>query len=224
MCLGVVSSRAGLTYLALLVLAVGCDRSWESKVVQPRPYLGVSQEGRTSFPLVIRTRDMDLPRFIHLVNSAYFVVVSKDRMRFHVTLHHKWESMSDPSRWVVWIEDDLGRRFYPSSLDGKRVRPVNQVFGQRRYRGSRVLEAPLHLVEAVEEIDDRLPLAAFGYYRGDADFVFYREDLFRSEMRVLTLVMKRPGYEYRYVWTFVDDPDAPGATRPVAARVSLDTL
>lgn len=191
----------------LLVIAAaltGCFQStWETTVVQPKLALGNDVQ-RTSYPLVIKMSDMDLPRFckklqmsptvrltvscwdMDLLNTAYFVLVSRDRMRFHVTLHHKWETMSDPTRWQVWIEDERGRRYYPEGIDRRNLRPVTQMYS------------------TIDDPDNRTPLLAITVWRGDGDYVFYRRNLFRREMTRMTLVMKRPGYTYRYVWSFVD--------------------
>lgn len=198
------------------VALAGCDKSWESKVTQPRLKLGATREARTSFPLVIKTGDMELPRFIRLFNSAYFVVVSRDRLRFHVTLHHKWKSMCDPARWLVYIEDGRGRRYYPEGLDRRKVRAVGDVYAQTRDRSIRSVRrtrrerrlVPHAYQETVDELQDGLPLLSINYYRGDGDYVFYRRNIFREDMKKLTLVLKRPGYEYRYVWNFVKDPSA----------------
>ncbi len=185
----------------------GCyQKTWQSAVTQPKLVLG-SDVQRTSYPLVIKMGDMDLPQFcrslvldkelkrtirvscrdMDLLNTAYFVIVSRDRMRFHVTLHHKWESMSDPTTWQVWIEDEVGTRFYPQGVDRRNVRPVTQMWGTDSGNGS--LPPPLY---------------ALTIWRGDGDYVFYREGLFRRDMKRLALVMRRPGYTYRYVWSFVE--------------------
>ncbi len=37
--------------------------------------------------------------------------------------------------------------------------------------------------------------------------MFYRRDLLRKDLRWLMLVMRRPGYEYRYVWSFFDSDE-----------------
>jgi hypothetical protein len=116
-------------------------------------------------------------------------------MRFHVTLHHKWETMSDPGRWKVWIEDERGRRFYPEAVDRRHVRPVTQMWS------------------TVDDPYNRTPLLAITVWRGDGDYVFFSHDLFRRDMSKLTLVLRRPGYTYRYVWSFVD---AEGVRPPTA--------
>jgi hypothetical protein len=103
------------------------------------------------------------------------------------TLQHKWEEIADPSGWRVWIEDDLGRRFAPEDSNRRGVRAVTTRYEVGR-RGS-VNLSPLYLVTV---------------FRGEGDYGFYRRDLLRPKMRWLMLIMVRPGYEYRYVWSFGD--------------------
>lgn len=194
--------------VGLFVLGMtGCfNTTWESKVVQPKLVLGGTDVQRTSWPVAIKLGDMDLPRFckkrilsnavsltiscwdMDLLNTAYFVIVSKDRMRFHVTLHHKWESMTDPTRWRVWIEDDQGHRYNPEGVDSRRVKPVTQMWSTRG-------------------TDHNTPLYSLTVWRGDGDYVFHQRDLFRRDMRSMTLTMHRPGYTFKYTWSFVEHKD-----------------
>ncbi|HWM87487.1 MAG TPA: hypothetical protein VNO33_16655 [Kofleriaceae bacterium] len=171
----------------------GCHKSWRVETPQPPLSLGAGLDARTSLPGIIILGDMELPRLHRLANSVYFVAVSRDRLRFHVTLLHKWEEIADPTAWRVWIEDDLGHRYAPEDVDRRRLRPVTTVYEAGR-RGS---------------VNAR-PLYSITVYRGDGDYVFYRRDLLRKNMRWLMLVMSRPGYEYRYVWSFADPQDGDG--------------
>jgi hypothetical protein len=189
-----VSFTRAVAWTALLVAAAGCNRAWRVETTQPPLALGADLDARTSLPGTIELGDMELPDIFRLSNSAYFVAVSRDRLRFHVTLLHKWQEIADPSRWRVWMVDDLGHRFAPEDVDLRRLRPVTTVFDPG-YSGS---------------VNTR-PLYSMIVYRGEGDFVFHRRDLLRKDMRWLMLVMVRPGYEYRYVWSFADDADLTGA-------------
>ena len=157
---------------------------------------GATLDARSSLPAVIALGDMELPRNMALLNSVYFVAVSKDRLRFHVTLHHKWEDMSDPTRWRVWIVDDRGRVYHPVACDRRVVKPVTRMYDAYRTQ----------------------PFLSFTVYKGDGDYVFYRHNLVRKDMRWLTLVMQRPGYEYRYRWSFVDEAEPAEARLPRRPR------
>jgi len=182
----------------LVAAAPGCHKAWRTSTMTPPITLGANLDARTSLPAVILLRDMDLPATMWLPNTVYFVAVSKDRVRFHVALMHKWEDMSDPTRWRVWLEDDRGARIAPAGLDRRAVRPVTKMYDLSPY-----------------SIDLR-PLYAITVYRGVGDYVFYRRNLVRRGMRSLTLVMSRPGYEYRYRWDFVG-----GSHEQVAEPVQL---
>lgn len=181
--------------------AAGCNKAWHAETMTPPIHFGTTLEARTSFPAVIATRDMELPRWVELPNSVYFVAVSRDRLRFHVTLHHKWEDMTDPRRWRVWIEDDTGRHDDPVGVDRRTVRSVSRNYERPRGQWS----AQVYQVNM---------------YKGDGDYVFHRHNLVRRDMRYLVLVMQRPGYEYRYRWSFVDeDEDVPAL--PTTAQETM---
>jgi hypothetical protein len=193
-----VSSR--LVGWAVLAVQLGpltaCNKAWRADTMTPPITFGAALETRTSLPAIIEVGDMELPHSMRLLNSVYFVAVSKDRLRFHVTLHHKWEDMSDPTRWQVWIEDDSGHTYRPAACDRSVVKPVTRMYDAYRMQ----------------------PFLSFTVYKGDGDYVFYRHNLVRKNMRWLTLVMKRPGYEYRYRWSFVDAVDPVVEARPRARR------
>jgi hypothetical protein len=190
MALSAWSHRAAVV-LAVLA-AAACHRSWRVQTAQPPLALGSTLDARTSLKATIVLGDMELPSLMRLSNSAYFVAVSRDRLRFHVTLLHKWEEIADPTGWTVWIEDDTGRRYLPENVDPPRLRPITRVYDP----GWR------HSVNTQ-------PLYSVTFFRGDGDYVFYRRDLLRKNMRWLMLVMTRSGYEYRYVWSFADEDGLP---------------
>ena len=169
--------------LAILCLAA-CRSNWTATVHQPALVLGANTESRTSLPATIAVRDMELPRVLRLVNSAYYVVVSRDRLRFHLMLHNKWDDWCDVRNWGVWLEDGGGNVYAPERVD-QHVRA--------------------------------LPSGRKPVYRGTASITFYERDIFDHAAK-LTLVLKRPGYEYRYVW--ISGPDASGLAKltPVSAN------
>ena len=97
------ATRRLVAAAALLPAALlpACSRHWRVDTAQPPLTLGAELIARTSLPGTILLGDMELPRWFQLANSVYFVAVSRDRLRFHVTLLHKWEEIADPSRWRV---------------------------------------------------------------------------------------------------------------------------
>jgi hypothetical protein len=201
-----VDGRA-IALLGLAVLLSGCHKVWRADTVQPPPLLGAGLEARTSLPAVISVGDMTLPRRMRLDNTAYFVVVSKDRLRVHVVLRQRAEDLSDPRRWRVTLIDSLGRRYAPSGFDRRDVKPVTLVFNQLSLEEQRYYQAWSDAARS-----------GVTFFQGDGDFTFYRADLYRRDVRWMMLVLERPGYEYRYVWSFHADP---AAGRPGTAVASL---
>jgi hypothetical protein len=47
-------------------------------------------------------------------------------------------------------------------------------------------------------------LGSLSVFRGKADFVFYKRDLFRPDMRKLTLVARRSDQAFKFTWKFAD--------------------
>ena len=158
--------------IAIAVLA-GCKSQWSAKVEQPPLVLSADKTSRTSLPLAIVVKDMELGRWRPLANVAQYVVVSRDRLRFRVMLHHKWDDIANIKNWGVWLEDQNGDVYAPEHVD--------------------------HRVRA-------LPSGKKPVYRGVANLTFYQRDLFATSNK-LTLVLYRPGYEYRYTWVSTYVPE-----------------
>src|SRR5688500_1231768 len=97
---------------AALALGGGCARTFRSAVTQPNPLIQPLETLRESEEVVIMTGDMELNQpaggggsggaalveeRYPLTNSASFTVVSRDRLRFHVQIEHKWQDWADVS-------------------------------------------------------------------------------------------------------------------------------
>lgn len=160
--------------------ATACKSYWTAETIQKALVLEADKAARTSEPLTIVRRDMELRR-VRLRNTAYYVVLSRDRFRFHLTLLHKFEEMSDVRTWDAWVEDERGVHHVLEDIDQQ----VTQI------------EVPISRYQRR------------AVYRGVADFTIYARNLFDAGHRV-TLVLRRPGFEYRYVWQSAD-PDHPDA-------------
>lgn len=156
------------------ILAAGCSTHLSTQVVQPPLVFGAGVESRTSMPLTIVVRDMETGRF-PIQNRAYYVAVSRDRLRFHVTLHHKWDEMADLKYWSAYVEDANGKRHYPEDVSAHVSRVTTVYIRGVQYRMNALM------------------------YRGTANLSIYAPDLFAAGSR-LTLVLSRPEIEYRYRW------------------------
>ena len=139
------ADRAGLlAALAVAIGASGCGRTFRGEAVQPNPMAAPTEISPISEKITIVTGDMELEQPYAaepseratatianhhrnpLINQASFTVVSRDRLRFHVQIDHKWEEWANPSTWDVHLEDDQGHSWTPDSVEGVRTKLISQ--------------------------------------------------------------------------------------------------
>ena len=125
----------GARVLLLASLVSGCTATWTASTTQPRLILGAGMELRRSVPLSIVVRDMELPRALKLKNEAYYTMVSRDRVTFHVTFHHKWDDMADLRTWDIYLEDERGWQLIPEEVDQRVLRALQLGTRKPVYRG-----------------------------------------------------------------------------------------
>ena len=219
---------ASLIVVALASLgAAGCARTFAAEVRQPNPLEAANETLRESEPIIIVTGDMDLekPREpepsqrVSLVknkrypleNVAAFTVVSRDRLRFHVQLEHKWQEWADLKTWEVYLIDDTGRKWVPESVEHEKVKLLTQMWDQEQRTavcGQGGRDGKGDCITTVGFRNDgwrrRQPLSSLSVYRGTADFVFYQRDMFTSQVRWLKMVVKRSGESFEFLWRFED--------------------
>ena len=138
-----------------------------------------------------------------LMNSARFTVVSRDRLRFHVQLEHKWQEWTDVHGWDAWLEDDQGRRFEPAETDQRSDKHIVRMwdFEQR----STVRNSFGDIVSVNNDgYKRRQTLGSLSVFRGRGDLVFYRKNIFNPKVKSLTLHMKRQGTIFEFKWRFSD--------------------
>jgi hypothetical protein len=204
--------------VALLVLA-GCSRTFKGEAVQPNPLLRPNETLRVSEPITIVRGDMELNvpdpaqvtqrasvakhnRF-PLYNQASFTIVSRDRIRFHVSIDHKWQEWADLRTWKVHLEDDTGRKWYPEAVEHARTKMMTTMWDReiqtaRRNRFGDILSLN------DDGWKNRQTLGSLSVFRGYADFVFYERDIFHANVRQLRLVVSRPGEAFQFTWRFQD--------------------
>ena len=147
-----------LSLVAIAGLALGslgCSRTFSAEVVQPNPLAKPTETLRDSEIVRIVTGDMELnvPREAEsqvsllrhkrypLNNEASFTVVSRDRLRFHVQVEHKWIEWADLASWEVYLVDDHGRRYLPEGIEHARTKHMVTMWdyeirsAQRNYFG-----------------------------------------------------------------------------------------
>lgn len=205
-------------FVALLVVA-GCTRTFKATAVQPNPLADTNETLRNSEKITIVRGDMELEmpaaaaptqrvsianhHRYPLFNVASFTMVSRDRLRFHVQIDHKWEEYADLNTWEVYLVDDKGRTFYPESVEHARKQMITKMW-DREIRTAR--RNQYGDVVAINEDGwrRRQTLGSLSVFRGRADFVFYQRDLFSTNVRSLRLVVKRSGEAFEFTWRFQD--------------------
>jgi hypothetical protein len=208
-----------LLLAASFILATGCSRTFRGNAIQPNPLAKPTETLRQSEKITIVTGDMELntptpPEATQrvalvknnrypLYNQASFTIVSRDRLRFHVQIDHKWQEWADLKTWTVHLEDDAGRRWKPEGVEHARTRMMTTMWDREQRTAIRNRFGD---VVAVHEDGwkNRQTLGSLSVFRGKADFVFYQRDLFHANVRKLRLVVKRPGEAFEFTWNFQD--------------------
>jgi hypothetical protein len=224
----------GIFALVLLagLVAGGCTRTFRTSTTQPNPLADPHETLRQSEKLTIVTGDMELdapaqvesgytsetqrasiarPKRYPLYNQASFTIVSRDRLRFHVQVDHKWEEWADLNTWSVYLEDDAGRRWTPESVEHAKTKLMTTMWDREQRTAvcsASGRNAGGSCYNTVGFADDgwkrRQTLGSLAVFRGKADFVFYERNLFHPDVRKLRLIVKRPGEAFEFTWNFRD--------------------
>lgn len=188
---------------ALVILCgvvCGCTKTWTAEATQPPLIMGAGAVARTSLPLEIVYRDME-SGFYRISNRAVYVVVSRDRLRFHLTLHHKWDDFADFKNWTAYVIDAKGKRHRPEHVSTHVERVASLKINGATYWMNQLM------------------------FRGTANVTIYDRDLLDAGSE-LTLVMTKGNLEYRYHWvTATEDPEesfSPGRYDDGVFAIGLD--
>jgi hypothetical protein len=205
--------------MGVAAAGAACSKTFHGAVAQPNPLISPTETLRDSEEIVIVTGDMELnvPREDEsagsaslmrmkrypLQNVASFTVVSRDRLRFHVQLEHKWQDWANPSTWEVYLIDDQGHRWKPESTEHARTKHLVTMWDQE------VRTVQRNGMGNIVAINDdgykrRVPLGSLSVFRGKADFVFYERDIFTPDVRWVKLVVRRDGVGFEFRWDFQD--------------------
>jgi hypothetical protein len=218
-------------------LAIGCSRTFKGQTTQPNPLANPTETLRQSERITIVTGDMELaapaspneeytsiqggsetqrarvahPNKYPLINQASFTIVSRDRLRFHVQVDHKWQEWADLNTWKVELVDDSGRHWIPESVEHARTKMMTTMWDREQRTAvcsSAGRDATGNCFQTVGYQDDgwrrRQTLGSLSVFRGKADFVFYERDLFHPNVRSLKLTVSRPGEAFEFTWNFHD--------------------
>lgn len=198
---------------ALLVACLGCSKTMSAKVSQPNPFVSPQETLRQSEILLIESGDMDLrvpveagilttQRFI-LKNTAWFSIVSRDRLRFHIQLEHKFSEWTNLEKWQAVLVVD-GKRYLPDSVDPRK--PQHKTVMWEEQRQSAVKDAYGNIIQLNQDhYKNRTPLKSIDYYQGKGDLTFYSRDIFSARAKEITLILKKRSLTYRFTWTFVEE-------------------
>lgn len=187
---------------------------------QPNPLKQQGYSLRESVPVVIVTGDKDLPRKpmsdspggtimgdlkpYPLRNVATFTVVSRDRLRFHVHLEHKWEEYANPSNWEAYLEVDPGQKYHPEDVESRAAGHVSKMWD---YEQRSVIKNSYRDIIWVNNDGwkRRMPFYSMTLFQGDGDFVFYSRDLFTPSVRSVRLVLRHKATAFQFTWRFDAD-------------------
>ena len=209
----------GRRLLVAVVALVGCTRTFKATAVQPNPAANTNETLRTSEKITIVRGDMELEMpdapertqrasIVHnhrypLLNEASFTMVSRDRLRFHVQIDHKWEEYADLNTWEVYLVDDKGRMWWPESIEHAHTHIITKMWDREQQSAVRNQYG-----DVVRLNDDgwrrRQTLGSLSVFRGNADFTFYQRDMFGVNVHSLKLVVKRSGEAFEFTWRFQD--------------------
>jgi hypothetical protein len=139
------------------------------------------------------------------INKASRTIVSRDRLRLHVKLEHKckWQEWADLGTWDVYLLDNHGNRYKPESMEHARTKLLTTMW-DREVRTAR--RGQFGDIVALNEDGhkNRQTLGSLSVFRGNADFVFYKRDIFTRDLQWVKLVVRRPGTAFHFTWNFSD--------------------
>jgi hypothetical protein len=203
----------------LFILFAGCHRTFRGHATQPNPLAKPTETLRQSEKITIVTGDMELStpeppdatqrvalvknNRYPLYNQASFTIVSRDRLRFHVQVDHKWQEWADLRTWTVHLEDDSGRRWHPESVEHAKTKIMTTMWDREQRTAVRNRFGDVVAIQD-DGWRNRQTLGSLSVFRGKADFVFYQRDLFHANVRKLRLVVKRSGESFEFTWNFQD--------------------
>jgi hypothetical protein len=211
--------RAFVIASVVLGMAGGCTRTFRGETVQPNPLAKPTETLRHSEKITIVTGDMELDtpepasgsqraslvrnNKYPLYNQASFTIVSRDRLRFHVQIDHKWQEWADLGTWAVRLEDDQGRRWEPEAMEHANTKIMTTMWDREQRTAIRNKFGDIVAIND-DGFRNRQTLGSLSVFRGKADFVFYQRDLFHANVRKLKLVVSRPGEAFQFTWNFQD--------------------
>jgi hypothetical protein len=206
----------------------GCGaQTVSAHVVQPNPITRPEGTVVQSKDVTVETSDMALPRAISLRQSANFAVVSRDRLRFHVTLSNRWMDAADIRTWRARLVDDRGNEYKPQSAEHRFTRRFTKVWVDDRQRALQkeaygTVTGPGTDSGCVRDFQGRprgcdpVATSQATIFEGTGDLVFFAPGMFDANVKSLTLYLWGKGRskpDYAFTWKFVELDE--GTAKPV---------
>jgi hypothetical protein len=209
---------------SLALLAAGCHKTFHGSVTQPNPLKQPTETLRVSQKVIIVTGDMELSMPVPtsngagraqlyrnkrypLRNVASFTVVSRDRLRFHLQIEHKWEEYANLKSWNAYLVDDQGHKYRPEAVEQKGPMHVVHMWDRERRTVGRQYKGGYGAITSMRDdaYMNRQTLGSLSVFRGKGDLVFYSRDIFSPKIKSLTLVVERRGLAFSWTWRFEDN-------------------
>lgn len=189
------SSIMKLLTFSLLTLLCACTASFTVSTVQELPKYTTESLPISAKQDIIRGHT-NFPDWLKLRNSAWFVVVSRDRVRLHVKFAHPWESVANPASWKATMYVD-GRKVSTTRGDLRTLKPIYYSIDTNRHRVVRD-----HNGDAVWV--DPMPMgynhkAHYDSWSGSGSFTFYETDILTGAEEV-RFVLKHRLTTYSFTW------------------------
>ena len=229
----------GVIALGMMLFAA-CTTTFVGQATQPNPAAHPTETLHTSEKITIPVGDMDLEEpdapegpgdahhvsmhHFYLQNAASFTIVSRDRLRFHVQIDHKWEEYANLRTWKAELVDDRGRHWTPEALEHQKKKLLTRMWDVehraaicdakygRKENGDCYSDVGFKsegmqsdaMVDGNYIKPERSPLGNISVFRGTGDFVFYQRDMFDANVRWLKLTLTRGDQAFEFTWNFDD--------------------
>jgi len=193
-----------LQILLTALLFIGCSHTFRAEAIQMNPayYTSNKEMLNVSRNLCIVRGGLDLGRF-QTVNYAKFVMISRDRIRFHVDFSHTWKDLAKPCNWKSEVFVDNVK--YDVQCDSSRVKMFTKTWDEQRRVVQKDQWGDIISVEQFERSPTQL--SSLTIFIGKARLDLYQNDILTKSTKEIKLVMKNGNSILVYKWKLVAPED-----------------
>lgn len=171
------------TKLIAVWLALGCAPIIREATIYQENPLDTRVPPYISAPAKIDTRDHELPSRFKLRQHTFFVVTSKDRLKFRVIFTHKWEEIANVNNWRYTLDID-GKHFYPTSQESYVTEHISRVWDE----------------EPITTREHRA-LTSIDVFVGTGEVNFAARNIFSRQTHTVQLTAHNDcGFVYKFKW------------------------